>query len=597
MKNDKLQRIIELAKLADTLTNEQAKQFVELLVSLNKKQQEQFIVEFNQLLDNVSQETHRKIKEALGIISEKHYDLTLEVRQLTNKQKKAHEEQMLEAKNIITKLSSIEIKNGKDGKDGRDGKDGENGKDGKDGSPDTGEQVRDKLSSLEGDDRLDASAIKGLDYVKPNDLRNAINSIPRGGGGSGGIEVFNSTGKVGSGSGLKFIGSGISSITNDGRMTTVNLSGGGGGGSGDVAGPASATDNALARFDLTTGKIIKNSVGILSDAGALSGLTQFDTDNIRIDGNTISSTNTNGDISILPNGTGEVVMPTIRSSSSGGLIVKSNSGTVTADFGAGGGANTTLYGSAKMDFLTASKVVFTDASKNLTSTGIGTSSQFIKGDGSLDSSTYLTANQTITLSGDVTGSGTTSITTTIATGAVDIAMLSATGTPSASTYLRGDNTWATVSGSGDVAGPASSTDNALARFDSTTGKLIQNSVGILSDTGALSGLTQLDVDNIRIDGNTISSTDTNGNINLSPNGTGINVLANAQVTSLTASRVVVSDASDNLVSSSVTNTELDYVSGVTSAIQTQLNSKQKVITSGTAAPSGGSDGDIYLQYI
>jgi len=43
--------------------------------------------------------------------------------------------------------------------------------------------------------------------------------------------------------------------------------------------------------------------------------------------------------------------------------------------------------------------------------------------------------------------------------------------------------------SGDVVGPASSTDNALARFDSTTGKLIQNSVGILSDAGILTGLT------------------------------------------------------------------------------------------------------------
>ena len=42
---------------------------------------------------------------------------------------------------------------------------------------------------------------------------------------------------------------------------------------GDVVGPASATDNALARFDLTTGKLIQNSVGILSDAGILTGLT------------------------------------------------------------------------------------------------------------------------------------------------------------------------------------------------------------------------------------------------------------------------------------------------------------------------------------
>jgi hypothetical protein len=44
---------------------------------------------------------------------------------------------------------------------------------------------------------------------------------------------------------------------------------------GDVVGPASATDNALARFDATTGKLIQNSVGILSDAGALTGITDF----------------------------------------------------------------------------------------------------------------------------------------------------------------------------------------------------------------------------------------------------------------------------------------------------------------------------------
>lgn len=42
--------------------------------------------------------------------------------------------------------------------------------------------------------------------------------------------------------------------------------------------------------------------------------------------------------------------------------------------------------------------------------------------------------------------------------------------------------------SGDVVGPASSTDNALARFDGVTGKLIQNSVGVLSDLGILTGV-------------------------------------------------------------------------------------------------------------
>ena len=50
------------------------------------------------------------------------------------------------------------------------------------------------------------------------------------------------------------------------------------------------------------------------------------------------------------------------------------------------------------------------------------------------------------LTGDVTASGTGSVAATIANGAVDIPMLSATGSPSATTFLRGDNTWATPSG-------------------------------------------------------------------------------------------------------------------------------------------------------
>lgn len=52
----------------------------------------------------------------------------------------------------------------------------------------------------------------------------------------------------------------------------------------------------------------------------------------------------------------------------------------------------------------------------------------------------------------------------------------------------------TASGSGDVVGPASSTDNAFARFDSTTGKLIQNSTGAtLSDTGGATFTGSVDV--------------------------------------------------------------------------------------------------------
>lgn len=39
---------------------------------------------------------------------------------------------------------------------------------------------------------------------------------------------------------------------------------------GDVSGPASATDNAIARFDTATGKLIQNSLSTIDDSGAIN---------------------------------------------------------------------------------------------------------------------------------------------------------------------------------------------------------------------------------------------------------------------------------------------------------------------------------------
>lgn len=141
----------------------------------------------------------------------------------------------------------------------------------------------------------------------------------------------------------------------------------------------------------------------------------------------------------------------------------------------------------------------------------------------LDTSTYLTSNQTITLSGDATGSGTTAITVTVVddshshtgatisgldagdttTGIFDIARIP-TGTTGTTVALgnhthsyqpldadltaiaaltgtgflqrTGADTWAlAAAGTGDVVGPASATNTAFAVFDGTTGKLIKDS--------------------------------------------------------------------------------------------------------------------------
>lgn len=53
---------------------------------------------------------------------------------------------------------------------------------------------------------------------------------------------------------------------------------------------------------------------------------------------------------------------------------------------------------------------------------------------------------------------------------------------------NGNLSWSTAA-SGDVYGPASATDNAIVRFDGTTGKLIQNSVVTIADsTGNMAGV-------------------------------------------------------------------------------------------------------------
>lgn len=64
---------------------------------------------------------------------------------------------------------------------------------------------------------------------------------------------------------------------------------------------------------------------------------------------------------------------------------------------------------------------------------------------------------------------------------------------SAASFLNGQGNWATPAGAGDVAGPGSSTDNAVARFDSTTGKIIQNSNLTVPDDAASTEVGYLNI--------------------------------------------------------------------------------------------------------
>jgi hypothetical protein len=113
------------------------------------------------------------------------------------------------------------------------------------------------------------------------------------------------------------------------------------------------------------------------------------------------------------------------------------------------------------------------------------------------------------------------------------------------------------SGFGDVNGPASSTDNAIARFDGITGKLIQNSTVTLSDTGVVAGLS-LDAD-----------TNTVTNIEDADIKTGANI-TRAKLASGTANAVVHNDASGVMSNSSdLTVSANGLVLGTTKHLETQ----------------------------
>jgi hypothetical protein len=93
---------------------------------------------------------------------------------------------------------------------------------------------------------------------------------------------------------------------------------------GDVVGPASATDNAIARFDTTTGKLLQNSVVTVGDTGAVSGVTTL-----------AASTS--------------VTTPIVQATNSAGLALKNAGGTTQMSMGAGGGDNMAINVSTNMN--------------------------------------------------------------------------------------------------------------------------------------------------------------------------------------------------------------------------------------------------------
>jgi hypothetical protein len=101
----------------------------------------------------------------------------------------------------------------------------------------------------------------------------------------------------------------------------------------------------------------------------------------------------------------------------------------------------------------------------------------------------------------------------IVSGIIETARL-ATGTASASTYLRGDQTWATVAAAG-VGGSTGAVDNAVLRADGIGGATLQASSIVITDNFTASPNNTVNHASIQATGGT-----TNVSVSIVPKGTG-----------------------------------------------------------------------------
>ena len=288
-----------------------------------------------------------------------------------------------------------------------------------------------------------------------------------------------------------------------------------------------------------------------------SALEQLKVDNLDLNGNSITSTDTNGDINITPNGTGDVVIDGLKYPQADGsadqflktdgsgqlsfatvvsnFTVSDNAGTPnTTSFDTGdtlkisGGTNitSTLSDSGTtttvtLDVATATTsdlgvASFATADFGVTSGAVSLNDAVVK-TVTTDSGAMTPSSHGFSVLGgegmNVTHSGTT---ITVA------GELATTGNVGSASFASADFA---VSGAGEVT--IFSVSNAQLAGNIANAKLVNDGITIGSDDTSLgdtitdlNGLTSVDVDNLTIDGNTISVTNTDGNLVLTPNGTG-----------------------------------------------------------------------------
>lgn len=419
--------------------------------------------------------------------------------------------------------------------------------------------------------------------------------------------------------------------------------GGGGGGSGDVIGPGASTDNALVRFDGTSGTLIQNSVATLTDTGTLD-TANLTTDYIQIDTaatpptiaeGTLAWNATEGSLELgLRNGNvSNVLGEDLHVRVSNAEATTLNKGEVVYLFGATGNRASVKRASNTSDLTSAKTLGIVAESIGASQTGFVITQGVI--DGLSLGAPYA--------DGDILWLGSTAGTFTRTKPVqpnhlVFIGVIERANAGNGQIYVKPQNGYeldelhdvlVTSPANGQLlirdetagvwenahltAGSNITITNAagavtIAQSDVATGTVFYRKT---AGTGApeVQTLATLKTDLGLTGTNTGDQTITlTGNVTGSGTGTFATTIANDAVTT---SKILNANVTYAKIQDVTNNRLLGRANAVNGTIQeislgsnlsfsgTTLNATtfQKIITSGTAAPSGGIDGDIYLQYV
>jgi hypothetical protein len=241
--------------------------------------------------------------------------------------------------------------------------------------------------------------------------------------------------------------------------------------------------------------------------GATTPATFLAVDNLSLNGNTIASTDTNGNIVIAPNGTGDVQLDadTVRVGDSGAAVSVTSNGAGALTVTTGGAADLTLSTNSGTDSGTV--VIANGVNGNITLTPNGTGDVIVSADrtqfGDSNTDTTLTTNGTGSLN-LTTNNGTNSGTIQIAQGANGNITLTPNGTGSVSVpklvWSNGTSTRVPYLTTG-----GQFTDSANLTFNGTD-LTVSGAVNAGSINATTLDLTNLEVTNIKAKDGTAAMT-------------------------------------------------------------------------------------------